>query len=93
MKEQRSFGWRVNGGADGFEQPHGRFTMEVFFSEKKRDWTWFVWAGGNKTAADARNQNIVDRGSELMLSDAKKAVLRAASALEREALIEDQKYR
>ncbi len=92
MEKQRSFGWRVNGGADGFEQPHGRFTMEVFFSDVKRDWTWFVWAGSPGKGA-RHSQTIVDRGAESLLTDAKKAVLRAASALEREALIEDQKLR
>jgi hypothetical protein len=91
VKQAMSFGWRTNAGADGFEQDHGRFTMEVFWNEVKRVWAWNVWAGVSR--AGKRDQSIVANGTEFLLHDAKKAVLRVASGLERQALVEDQKFR
>lgn len=91
MKQEMSFGWRANANADGFEQDHGRFTMEVFWNEVKRVWAYNIWAGVNR--AGKRDQSVVSTGMEFLLHDAKKGALRMASELERRALAEDQKFR
>lgn len=91
VKQAMSFGWRTNASADGFEQTHGRFTMEVFWHDKRRVWAWNVWAGVSR--AGKQEQDIVDSGFAHLLHDAKKQVLRVASVLEREALAADQKFR
>lgn len=91
MKKRNAFGWRMNANADGFEQPHGRFIMEVFWNDDKRVWSWAVWAGAS---VKGRNeQTIIMSGRAPSLEDAKKAVLREATELERDALMEDQKFR
>ena len=89
--KRNTFGWRMNANADGFEQPHGRFTMEVFWNDAKRVWSWAVWAGAKVNGK--REQSIIMSGHTPLLDDAKDTVLREASALEREALVEDQKFR
>jgi hypothetical protein len=78
-----SFGWRINGGADGFEQDHGRYVMEVWWHDDGRGWQWIVWDGAT----------IVSQNSEPTLEGAKKAALRSASHLERVAVSEDKKFR
>jgi hypothetical protein len=90
-KRQFEFGWRVNQGADGFEQTHGRFTMEVFWHEPKRSWGWVVWS--TLMIDGTKRQAKIAEGVENTLINAKKTVLRSASALERESLLEDQKFR
>lgn len=92
MKQSMSFGWRSNAAADGFERDHGRFTMEVFWSERKREWAWNVWAAGIN-AEGKRDQVVITQGIESTLDLAKTAVIKEAAALEREALIEDSKHK
>lgn len=77
------FGWRSNSGADGFEQDHGRYVMEVFWNESARKWEWVIWSGAM----------IVAQNESPSLAEAKKAVLRSAAHLEREAIKEDKKFR
>lgn len=38
-----AFGWKANGTADGFEQSHGRYTLEVYWNERTRRWSALVW--------------------------------------------------
>ena len=93
MKQITSFGWRVNGSADGFEQPHGRFTMEVFWDDANRDmpWAWLVWT--NALVQGKADQTIVSKGKEPSLDWAKRAVIEKAAKLEKVALQEDKKFR
>lgn len=91
MKQSMTFGWRSNAAADGFERDHGRFTMEVFWFESKKEWAWNVWSGG--TVNGKRDQVIVAQGIESALDGAKQAVITEAAALEREAIKADEKFR
>ena len=90
-KRQMNFGWKVNRDADGFEQDHGRFTMEVYWHDLKRTWVWAIWA--DVVANGKREATVIKRSLAPTLADAKKAVLRVASQFERDALTEDQKFR
>ena len=92
MGKNTSFGWRANGGADGFEQDHGRFTMEVFFEEASKMWTWLVWSAGPIVSGQP-SHTIVARGKKALLTDAKAIVLENAARMEKEAIKEDQKFR
>lgn len=38
-----AFGWRSNANADGFEQNHGRYTVEVYWKEDEGSWGVHVW--------------------------------------------------
>lgn len=84
MGKHMGFGWRANLSADGFEQHHGRFTMEVFWSDAERSWSWVIWSGKNLILD-------VNKSLRLSLEEAKHQVLKEASALERQALQEDKK--
>lgn len=92
MKQNMSFGWRSNASADGFERDHGRFTMEVFWFERKREWAWNVWSA-SKNAQGERDQAIVSQGIESDLDAAKQSVIKEAAALEREAIAADAKFK
>ncbi len=82
MKDKAlAFGWTANQKADGFEQEHGRFTVEVFWNEGNHMWSWIVWSPAVKD-----EQEILSRGRELRLASAKVTGLRAASDLEKGAL-------
>lgn len=86
-----AFGWRINENADGFEQSHGRFIIEVFWNSKILKWGIAVWA--NRMIGGDNTQLIVREGTESDLTDAKKAGLRMAAVLEKEAIMEDIKSR
>ncbi len=89
--QKLSFGWKVNRRADGFEQQHGRFTMEVFWSEAERVWKWAVWVDQN---IDGKfQQSILAQGRSGRLADAKKTVMREAAEFERDSIDEDKKFR
>lgn len=92
MGKNTSFGWRANGAADGFEQDHGRFTMEVFFQDKTRQWVWLVWSSGPIVSGQP-SHTIVSKGTTKTLEDAKVVVHETAARMERDAIKEDQKRR
>ena len=91
MKKNLTFGWRINGNADGFEQDHGRFVMEVFWNDRKRTWAFNIWT--RALVGGRPDQVIVNKGIAPSLVEAKQAALREASVREREALNEDKKFR
>lgn len=83
-KPQLAFGWRSNTNADGFEQDHGRFTIEVYWKGSKRTWGVNIWG---RVLVDGKYQMAVIReGSDPDLNSAKKIGLRLATTLEKEAL-------
>lgn len=86
-----SFGWVANARSDGFEQEHGRFTMEVFWHEKTRSWGWRVWA--DAMVNGQHDQVVLAVDYEVNLDSAKRSVLQEASILERAAISEDKKFR
>ena len=79
-----AFGWRANGNADGFEQEHGRFIIEVYWNSKKREWGVYIW--GRVSAGGKVEQRIMRETSDPDLTQAKKIGIRIASVLEKEAL-------
>ena len=79
-----AFGWKANGSADGFEQAHGRFVIEVYWNSKKRHWGINIW--GRKIVDGVSEQITVREGYDPDLNTAKKIGLRMASVLEKEAL-------
>jgi hypothetical protein len=88
MGKELSFGWRTNSNADGFEQHHGRMTMEVFWSDTEQTWSWMLWSniGSSPQAIEASPVSL-----RLSLAEAKQQVLKQASVIERQLMQADKK--